>query len=116
MPRPKKRAEDRRTERAVAWVTPAELARIDDAAGRAGLSVSEYMRMQAVEGRVVVRQHRTLGPEVVLQIQRLGVLFNQLVRLAHERQRIPPEVAQTAATIERLLLEQVDGHGAEGRR
>jgi hypothetical protein len=116
MPRPKKRPDDRRTEKLCAWVTPADHARVVSLADRAGLSLSEYVGMQAVEGRVVVRQHRTLAPDAVLQIQRLGVLFNQLVRLAHERQSIPPEVAQAAATIERILIEQVDGDGAESRR
>lgn len=103
MARPKKQPAERRTVSLSCRVTPGERLRIDSAAAHAGLSPSEYIRRQALTGRVTVQEKRTLDPAVFDQIRRIGVNLNQLTRLAHKARKIPPELGRAAAAVERTI-------------
>jgi len=103
MPRPVKQPAERRTVSLSCRVTPAERLRIDAAAAQAGLSPSEYLRRQALRGRVTVQEKRALDPALFDQIRRIGVNLNQLARLAHREGKIPPALERAAAAAERLI-------------
>ena len=108
MPRPRKQPANRRTEAIACRLTAAERAQITMGARRAGLTVSDYLRQQALVGRVVVREQRRLDHAAFDQIRRLGVNLNQLTRLAHQTGQIPPEVARAAAAVEKVLGREID--------
>lgn len=108
MARPKKQPAERRTVSLSCRVTPLERLRIDAAAAQAGLSPSEYIRRQALTGRVSVQEKRTLDPAVFNQIRRIGVNLNQLTRLAHKEGKVPPELRRVAAEIERVIVRSLE--------
>jgi hypothetical protein len=108
MARPTKQPAERRTVSLSCRVTPAERLRIDTAAAQAGLSPSEYIRRQALTGRVTVQEKRTLDPAVFDQIRRIGVNLNQLTRLAHKEGKIPPGLRAVTAAIERLIVRALE--------
>lgn len=71
-------------------MTAAEAARIDDLAGRAGCTASEFMRAAALDrppqssgrGRAPVKDAQALG-QILGQLGRIGNNVNQLARLAN---------------------------------
>jgi Mobilization protein NikA len=103
MARPKKQPAERRMVSLSCRVTALERLRIDTAAAQAGLSASEYIRQQALRGRVIVAERRTLDPAAFDQLRRIGVNLNQLTRVAHSSGEIPPEMARAAAAVERVI-------------
>ena len=107
MPRPKKEPDARRTERINPRFTPAELLRIESAASVAGMSASEYVRMQALRGRVVVQQRRELSGEVFDELRRIGVNINQIARIANATGRAPARLETALETLERILLREM---------
>lgn len=108
MARPAKQPAERRTVSLSCRVTPLERLRIDSAAAQAGLSPSEYIRRQALKGRVTVQEKRTLDPAVFDQIRRIGVNLNQLTRLANRSGKIPPGLRAVTAAIERLIVRALE--------
>ncbi|MFW6027320.1 MAG: plasmid mobilization protein [bacterium] len=109
MVRPKKQPAEKRSEALACRLTPSERLRIERAAAHAGVSPSEYIRNQALTGRVNVPARRTLDPAAFDQVRRIGVNLNQLTRLAHRTGRVDREVRQAAATVERLVRRAIDG-------
>lgn len=108
MGRPKKQPAERRTVSLSCRVTPQERLRIDTAAAHAGLSASEYIRRQALRGRVIVQEKRMLDHAAFDQLRRIGVNLNQLTRLAHQAGKVPPEVGKAAAVIERVVVRALE--------
>jgi uncharacterized protein (DUF1778 family) len=115
MARPKKDPDERRTETLAFRLTPTERIRIEQAAARAGLPPSAYARMQAIRGRVVSSERRTLAPDLFDEPRRIGVNLNQLTRLAHIREEPPPELPHLCAALDRFLAKELAGYGAQGR-
>ena len=107
MPRPKIEPDARRTERINPRFTPAELLRIESAASVAGMSASEYVRMQALRGRVVVQQRRELSGEAFDELRRIGVNINQLARIANTTGRAPARLETALETLEQILLREM---------
>ncbi len=108
MARPKKQPAERRTVSLSCRVTLLERLRIDAAAAQAGLSPSEYIRRQALTGRVTVQGKRTLDPALFDQIRRIGVNLNQLTRVAHMEGKIPSGLRAVTAAIERLIVRSLE--------
>jgi hypothetical protein len=108
MGRPKKQPEERRTISLSCRVTAVERLRIETAADHAGLSASEYLRRQALTGRVVVRERRVIDHATFDQLRRIGVNLNQLTRLAHQAGEIPAELSRAAAIVERFIVRALD--------
>lgn len=115
MARPKKDPDELRTETLAFRLTPAERVRIEQAAAQAGLGPSAYARMQALKGRVVVPEHRTLHPDLFDELRRIGVNLNQLTRLAHIREEPPPDLPRLCTALDRFLAQELSGYGAQGR-
>ena len=109
MPRPRKEPDDRRSETLAIRLTVAERIRVEQAAFAAGLSASEYARSLVLAGRVVLRQNRALNHAAFEELRRIGVNLNQLTRLAHQRQQLPAELTEVFATLDRLLVRELDG-------
>ena len=109
MPRPRKDPDDRRSETLAIRLTQAERIGVEQAALKAGLTASDYARTLVLEGRVVVRQNRTLDHAVFDELRRIGVNLNQLTRLAHQRQEFPAGLEEVFAALERILAREFEG-------
>lgn len=109
MGRPRKQPDDRKTSTLAFRLTAAERVQVEQAAERAGLSASEFARLQALRGRVVVPEARRLDHATFDELRRIGVNLNQLTRLANRGQPIPHEIASAAAALEAVLADAL-GH------
>lgn len=112
MPRPRKTPSDLRTQSLTCRLTEAERLQIEQAAYRAGLTASEYLRRHALTGRVVVRETRTLDHAAFDQLRRIGVNLNQLARHTNATGALLPEVARAAEAVERVLSRLLDDGSA----
>lgn len=115
MARPKKERGALRAGRIAFRLTEAENMQIEEAARKAEMTPSEYARMQALEGRVIVSQNRTLDAAVFDELRRIGVNLNQLTRLAHVKENMPPELPRLCEQLERFLSREIDGYDPESR-
>ena len=115
MARPRKDSDELRTETLAFRLTPAERIQIEQAAAKANLTPSAYARMQALKGRVVVPEHRTLAPDLFDELRRIGVNLNQLTRLAHINEDPPKDLPRLCTALDRFLLREISGYGAQGR-
>lgn len=106
MGRPHKADDDRRTETIAFRCTPAERLQIETHAAGAGIVASEYARMQALRGRVVVQQTRQLDHDALDQIRRIGVNLNQLARIANATGRVPSVLPRLCGIVERILARE----------
>jgi hypothetical protein len=85
---------------------PAWRARVDDLARRSGISRSAVIR-RAVEG-TELREPREAGyRDLVVQLVKLGTLYNQTVRLAHQTRH------RTGTIPTAELVETVRAHQAK---
>jgi hypothetical protein len=109
MARPRKGRDDQLSEMLRCRLRPAEYLRIRQAAQRANMSVSDYVRRMLLTGNVVIRKTRTLDPEVFDQLRRIGINLNQAVHKLHATGLIPPELARAAALVEAIVLGIADG-------
>ena len=116
MARPKKDAEERRASPLSIRLTDDERAQIEESSIKAGMSASEYVRMLALGGRIVIAERRFLDPAVFDELRRIGVNLNQLTKLAHVKENMPPALPRLCADLERFLAKQLDGYGPEDRR
>lgn len=114
MPRPRKDQTEQRSRTVRAHVRPVEYIRIQQAAIRARMTLSEYGRAKLLgEAVVTAPQPRRLDPELFAQLRRIGVNLNQAVYRLHATGQAPPELASAAAAVERFLMDEMDG--SEGR-
>ena len=110
MPRPKMDMEARRSERLNPRFTPAERLEIESAAIGAGMSAYEYVRMQALRGRVIVRaapRARTCGLD---ELKRIGNNINQLARIANQTGHLPAasRLDHALGAIEQILARELE--------
>ena len=92
-----------------------ERLRIEEKATNSHVSTSDYLRDQALHGKVVVSQQTSLDPALFSELRRMGVNLNQLTRLAHTKQAIPAQVKRLCETIEAILANEVLRDGSEDR-
>lgn len=78
--RPRKTNADRRSEHIRIRVRPDERAVIEQRAASTNLPLSEFVREQAISGRVLVRQFNTLSAVDRHALARLGSNLNQIAR------------------------------------
>jgi hypothetical protein len=109
MTRPRKGRDDQLSEMLRCRLRPAEYLRIQRAAQKADMSLSDYVRAMLLSGQVIVRQMQSLDPEAFDQLRRIGINLNQAVHKLHATGRIPPELASAAAIVERYILGMIDG-------
>jgi hypothetical protein len=109
MARPRKDRDDQFSEMLRCRLRPAEYLRIRQAAQKANMSLSDYVRRMLLSGTVIVRKTRTLDPEVYDQLRRIGINLNQAVHKLHATGLIPPELARAAAVVEAIVLGIADG-------
>lgn len=83
-----------------------DLVEIKAKANRAGLSVSAYMRVMALEGSVMERKP-LLDAQAITQIRRIGVNLNQYVSTVHSRGREVPERLEVLLTQIEQALERL---------
>jgi len=107
MPRPRKTPDDRRSEALGLRLTPAERIQVEQEAAAAGLTASEYARARVLNGRVVIRQNRTLDPAAFDELRRIGVNLNQLTRLAHQRAQFPAGLQDVFAQLDAILAREL---------
>ena len=85
-------------------VSPTQRNQIVHKCQKSGISVSEYMRVCAMQGNVYVYDGL---PELVLEVRRIGVNLNQLTHQSHLYHVPPSESAlkQIAEALEQIQVE-----------
>lgn len=120
MPRPKNAPELNRPHRVWFRLTGAEMAKLADAAGKAGVPANEYARMKAIGSRSPVgaqfrQQQEPPGMfELRHQLIRVGTLMNQIARRLnmvgeHEPQELT-EASRDLREIFRRILSEITFH------
>ena len=79
MARPRKSTADLHAHTLRFTVPTADYIRIQKAAARAGVTVSQYLRERERSGQTIVQETRTLAPELFAELRRIGVNLNQAV-------------------------------------
>lgn len=102
--RPKKDPADRRSETYGLRLSPREKEELEDRADRAGLSLAEYLRRQALGKQIKTR----VDKKATHELNRIGVNLNQLARAAN-RGDLHDVAAQVGEVIEELreLIEEI---------
>jgi hypothetical protein len=67
--------------------------------------------MQALRGRIVIREHTTLDHAAFDQLRRIGVNLNQLTRLANATGEIPPKLSVLFTELDAFLSRELSGPG-----
>jgi hypothetical protein len=115
MARPEKDPEEQRGKPIAFRPTDSERMEIQQKADMADMTLSEYVRTQALHGQVLVTEYRRLDPAVFDELKRIGVNVNQHIRKAHVEGRQPdPDVMRLYAKIERIIDEDL-AYGPEDR-
>ena len=109
MARPLKSEDERLSERIRFNVCRSDFLRAAQAAEKAGMTRAAYARQQFLSGRVIVKKTLQLDHATFDQLRRIGVNLNQLTRLAHRDEKLPPALSELCALIERFLMENIDG-------
>jgi hypothetical protein len=82
--------------------------RLQKAALAAGLTLSDFVRAMLVHGRLkVVQDVRQFDSELYDQLRRIGVNLNQAVYKLHSTGDAPPELAQAAAAVEKVVMKLI---------
>lgn len=80
-------------------------------AARSDLSVSDYVRGQALRGDVVVDNRSAefvLPPAIVLELKRIGVNLNQIARVMNSGGGAPPELMRLCSRLEAIVVAHVE--------
>lgn len=109
MARPRKEPLDRRAALLACRLTPAERLAVEQAAMRAGLSASAYLRRLLLTGKVVIRENRSLDHAAYDQLRRIGVNLNQLARVANRTGQIVPQLDEALAAVTRFIARELGG-------
>lgn len=104
---------DNRMRRIDIRVTPEEQARIDERAGKAGLSRSEFIRNAAMTDKVTVKQAKHPNFQLIHELNKIGVNLNQVVHAAHIRGKLPKSLPALCEEIERLVVKAAEEVDAE---
>ncbi|MEZ4938757.1 MAG: plasmid mobilization relaxosome protein MobC [Crocinitomicaceae bacterium] len=89
MARPKKEHTEKLTKHLPAVrCSESEYASIQARAAQASMTVSEFVRQMALNGKVVIKESQA-DFELMDQLRRIGVNLNQLTRKAHVRGEFP---------------------------
>ncbi len=103
--RPAKRESETRAERVAFRVTQDEADRLQIAADRAGVTVSEYCRAAALGARLRARKERDVSSALV-ELNRVGVNLNQIARALNRGTGLPSDLSEVLdevrAAVERL--------------
>lgn len=85
-------------------VSPTQRNQIRQKCQKSGISVSEYMRVCAMQGNVYIYEGL---PELVLEVRRIGVNLNQLTHQSHMYCVPPSESAlrEVAESLEKIRME-----------
>ena len=85
-------------------VSPTQRNQIRQKCQKSGISVSEYMRVCAMQGNVYIYEGL---PELVLEVRRIGVNLNQLTHQSHMYHVPPSESAlrEVAESLEKTRME-----------
>ncbi len=114
MGRPTKKAGERRTERIAIRLTPAERLQIETASRQAEMQPSEYVRLQALKGRVVMQNTQSLDHATFDQLRRIGVNLNQIAKITNINKQTPPNLTETLSALERIIAQQLSHDPGSG--
>jgi hypothetical protein len=112
MARPRKAAQELRSQMLRFTVTPDEYIRIHKQAAESQLTPAEYCRRRALEQDIVIRKTQGIDDALFLELRRIGVNLNQAVKQFNATGSAPPELLSTARAVEIFLKENL-GHGPE---
>lgn len=108
MARPKKAANDRLT----AFIPPTRCTESDKAvivarAKKAGLPVSTFVRMMAMNGKVLVKESKT-DFALIYELRKIGNNLNQLTHLAHSTGKFSNELEAVYHRLNDFLDEAIN--------
>ncbi len=93
-------------------LTPQERYQLVARASEAGLSLSDFIRTQALNGRIIVRSGSDPASfELAYQLKKIGVNLNQMAHHmnAGSAGPAPQELADLCLTIETYIKGKIDG-------
>jgi len=115
MARPQKAPHEKATEQVNIRLSPADLARVQARAARAGMTVSDFVRNAALNKPVTVTE--TSAPDAMIrhELRRIGSNLNQVAHVMNaggvsSPDRIEALIAKLDALFDRWMT-----HGSEGR-
>ena len=109
MGRPRRTPGQRRRHQVTLSLRDRELAELKRRAGVAGLSVPDYLRQRAIEGRLRVSDPRRLGAAEFREVQRLAVNVNQMARVLHQGRQPGWGAERVLLRLHRLLSRLLPG-------
>lgn len=108
MARPKKNVAEKQDSRfPTVRCTKGELASLKTRAAQAGMTMSEYVRTMALNGKVTVKQNK-YDFELVDQLRRVGVNINQQTKIANATGELPPGLRSLWRRLEGILDEIIN--------
>ena len=91
-------------------LTPDELDAVREAAARAGLTLSDYVRRLVLGHRVVAARADT-DAAVLADLNRVGVNLNQMTRRVNVTGAVPPELRAALAEVRAAVEKLAGGEG-----
>ncbi|MEL6843511.1 MAG: plasmid mobilization relaxosome protein MobC, partial [Bacteroidota bacterium] len=82
--------------------TPSEKVTVAARAGKAGVSISEFVRSMAINGDIIVK-HSKADFALIYELRKIGNNLNQLTHLAHSTGKFSPELEAVYQRLNDLL-------------
>ena len=107
-----KRHEPKRSVMTTLRLTEDERASMEANAARAGMALSDFIRCQALDGKVVqqvaVEQDTAvLPPQLYYELNKIGVNINQIAHVMNAGPGVPSHLRQTLDKLNRILDDHV---------
>lgn len=110
MARPRKTADTQKSATIIFRITEGELMRLATKAQEGQIRVNELARrlvMSRAE-KVTIVTSRKADPAVIKRLERIGNNLNQLVRSAHLKGQISPDIPRLCAHLETIILDEIE--------
>ena len=84
--------------------TPQELTEVRRKAAACNLTLSAYVRQMALSGKVVVNDNASAyDPDLIMELNRIGVNLNQMTRRYHQIGEMPRGIDRVWEMLEQVL-------------
>ena len=91
-------------------MTEAEREQLQAKAANLDVSVSDYLRLQALNGNAAISDvdRLVLPAEIVLELRRIGVNLNQIAKAANSGLGIPPHLSRLIKRLDDIVMYHIE--------